>query len=194
VNFLMIFHRSIAVRRYQNHTAYRSLLRRDFQYRCAYCLTHEFYLGDEAGCCIDHHRPIKGRYASPDVINRPLARVQQTKCLRTGLVLPCRASHSIGRGDFVRRTSVFEAGKFLYPTLARGLMSRPISIGAVENTTNTKEIFGHHPKKSKRGNASLIHDPCQPEGDHDLHWDTLIDGRLEPKTLEGEYTVENLKL
>jgi len=41
---------------------------------------------------------------------RPLARVQQNKCLRAGLVPPCRASHSIGRGNLVRRTSVFESG------------------------------------------------------------------------------------
>ena len=39
----MIFHRSIPKRRYQDYTAYRPLLRHDFQFRCAYCLTQEFY-------------------------------------------------------------------------------------------------------------------------------------------------------
>lgn len=65
----MIFHRSIPERVYLDYTAYRALLRRDFQYRCAYCLMQEFYLGGEAGCCIDHHHPIKGLYGRPDLIN-----------------------------------------------------------------------------------------------------------------------------
>ncbi len=53
---------------YSDYTQYRSLLRTDFQYRCAYCLRHEFFLGGEAGCCIDHHRPIRGAYAHPELI------------------------------------------------------------------------------------------------------------------------------
>ena len=63
----MIFRRSVPPRRYRDYTRYRSLLRRDFQYRCAYCLTHERYLGGEAGCAIDHHRPQRGLYARPDL-------------------------------------------------------------------------------------------------------------------------------
>lgn len=63
----MIFHRSIPPRLYRDYTDYRPLLRHDFQYRCAYCLMHEFFLGGEAGCCIDHHRPVNGRYARPDL-------------------------------------------------------------------------------------------------------------------------------
>jgi hypothetical protein len=63
----MIFHRSVPPRRYRDYTRYRLLLRRDFQYRCAYCLTHERYLGGEAGCTIDHHRPQQGPYARPDL-------------------------------------------------------------------------------------------------------------------------------
>ncbi len=64
----MIFRRSVPPRRYRDYTKYRSLLRNDFRYRCAYCLMHEFYLGGEAGLCVEHHRPVKGRYARPDLI------------------------------------------------------------------------------------------------------------------------------
>ena len=63
----MIFHRSVPPRRYRDYRRYRALLRRDFQYRCAYCLTHERYLGGEAGCTIDHHRPRQGPHARPDL-------------------------------------------------------------------------------------------------------------------------------
>src|SRR5579871_1556139 len=63
----MIFPRSVPPRRYRDYTRYRPLLRADFQYRCAYCLTHERYLGGEAGCAIDLHRPQQGPYARPDL-------------------------------------------------------------------------------------------------------------------------------
>ena len=63
----MLFFRSVTQRRYRDYTRYRSLLRRDFQYRCAYCLTHERYLGGEAGCTIDHYRPQRGPYARTDL-------------------------------------------------------------------------------------------------------------------------------
>jgi len=49
---------------------------------------------------------------------------QQQGISRAGLVPPCRASHSnpnaetkTFKGDFVRRTSVFQAGTFLYPMM-----------------------------------------------------------------------------
>jgi hypothetical protein len=64
----MIFQRSIPTKTYADYTLYRPLLRRDFQYRCAYCLRHEYFLGGEAGCCIDHRQPVKGPYARPDLI------------------------------------------------------------------------------------------------------------------------------
>lgn len=64
----MIFRRSLPQRPYQDYIDYRPLLRHDFQYRCAYCLMHEYYLGGEAGCCIDHHRPLHGPHARPDLI------------------------------------------------------------------------------------------------------------------------------
>ena len=65
----MVFVRRILSRAYADYTRYRPFLRQDFQHRCAYCLTHEFYLGGEAGCEIDHHRPQRGSYARPDLAN-----------------------------------------------------------------------------------------------------------------------------
>ena len=63
----MIFQRSTPPRNYRDYTRYRKLLRGDFQYRCAYCLTHEASLGGEANFSIDHHRPLGGTYARPDL-------------------------------------------------------------------------------------------------------------------------------
>jgi len=65
----MRFLRSIPKRRYQKYSAYRPLLRSDFQYRCAYCLTHESHLGGEANFAIDHHRPRHGAFARPDLLS-----------------------------------------------------------------------------------------------------------------------------
>jgi hypothetical protein len=65
----MIFIRSLRTRTYLNYTKYRPFLRQDFRFRCAYCLIHEFYLGGEAGCEIDHHRPQNGQWARPDLIS-----------------------------------------------------------------------------------------------------------------------------
>jgi hypothetical protein len=64
----MIFPRSVPERLYRDYTDYRPLLRWDFRYRCAYCLTHEYFLGGEAGCCIDHYRPVHGPFARPDLV------------------------------------------------------------------------------------------------------------------------------
>lgn len=64
----MLFLRSIPERLFRDYADYRFLLRQDFQHRCPYCLMHEYYLGGEAGCCIDHYRPIHGRYARPDLV------------------------------------------------------------------------------------------------------------------------------
>ena len=63
----MLFTRSVPKRRYRDYTRYRDLLRRDFQYRCAYCLIHEFHNGGAANFAIDHHRPMRGVYARPDL-------------------------------------------------------------------------------------------------------------------------------
>ena len=64
----MIFTRCIPPRRWRDYTRYRSHLRRDFLHRCAYCLSHERFLGGEAGCAIDHHRPVRGPFARPDLL------------------------------------------------------------------------------------------------------------------------------
>jgi len=64
----MIFRRSQPARLYRDYTEYRALLRQDFHYRCAYCLTHEYFVGGEAGCTIDHHRPLRGPHARPDLL------------------------------------------------------------------------------------------------------------------------------
>lgn len=63
----MHFPRSVPKRRYADYRRYRPLLRQDFLFRCAYCLRHEFFVGGEAGCSIDHHRPIAGPFARPDL-------------------------------------------------------------------------------------------------------------------------------
>lgn len=64
----MIFQRSQPARLSRDYTEYRALLRQDFHYRCAYCLTHEYFVGGEAGCTIDHHRPRRGPHARPDLL------------------------------------------------------------------------------------------------------------------------------
>ncbi len=55
----MIFRRSSNVPVLSDYHQYRdSYLRPDFRYRCAYCLTHEFYFLQGDGGEIDHHRPL----------------------------------------------------------------------------------------------------------------------------------------
>lgn len=55
----MIFRRSPNVPHLSDYREYRDpYLRPDFQYRCAYCLTHEFYFLQGDGGEIDHHRPL----------------------------------------------------------------------------------------------------------------------------------------
>jgi 5-methylcytosine-specific restriction endonuclease McrA len=65
----VLFHRTVPSVLYADYTRFRPLLRQDFRFRCAYCLTHEFYVGGEAGCEIDHHRPQNGPFARPDLVN-----------------------------------------------------------------------------------------------------------------------------
>ena len=55
----MIFRRSPGVPPLNDYRAYRDpYLRPDFGYRCAYCLTHEFYFLQGDGGEIDHFRPL----------------------------------------------------------------------------------------------------------------------------------------
>lgn len=65
----MIFLRSVPLHTYADYLQYRPLLRRDFQHLCAYCLRHEFFVGGEAGCCINHRHPVNGPYARPDLLS-----------------------------------------------------------------------------------------------------------------------------
>jgi uncharacterized protein (TIGR02646 family) len=64
----MIFTRNPPPQKYKDYTRYRPSLRRDFKNRCAYCLTHEYFVGGEAGFEIDHYRPQNGMYARPDLV------------------------------------------------------------------------------------------------------------------------------
>ena len=54
----MIFQRSADVPQFSRYQDYRLYLRFDFQYCCAYCLTHERYFLDGEAGEIDHHRPL----------------------------------------------------------------------------------------------------------------------------------------
>ena len=55
----MIFRRSPDVPALDDPLDYRDLyLRPDFQFRCAYCLTHEYYFLDGEAGEVDHHRPL----------------------------------------------------------------------------------------------------------------------------------------
>jgi hypothetical protein len=65
----MVFSRSKPPSKFSDYRRYRLLLRSDFRFRCAYCLRPEYFLGGEAGCCIDHHRPVGGSHGGPDLIN-----------------------------------------------------------------------------------------------------------------------------
>jgi len=59
----VIFRRSVNVPRFSDYHLYRDpYLRPDFQYRCAYCLTHEFYFLQGDGGEIDHHRPLHAAF------------------------------------------------------------------------------------------------------------------------------------
>lgn len=64
----MVFKRSVPKRKYKRYEAYRSLLRKDFQCRCAYCTRQEGHNGGEANFCIDHYRPKDGPAGRPDLI------------------------------------------------------------------------------------------------------------------------------
>lgn len=62
----MIFRRSPDVPPQETYAAYRPFLRRDFDFRCAYCLRHEFFFGGGEAGEIDHFCP---RHLFPDLLN-----------------------------------------------------------------------------------------------------------------------------
>ena len=55
----MIFRRVLNVPKFKNYLDYRPFLRRDFEYRCAYCLRHEFFFGGGEAGEVDHLRPLR---------------------------------------------------------------------------------------------------------------------------------------
>lgn len=55
----MIFHRTLNVPELKSYLDYRPILRHDFEYRCAYCLRHEFFFGGSEAGEVDHHRPVR---------------------------------------------------------------------------------------------------------------------------------------
>ena len=100
----MVFTRRVLTRTYTDYTRYRRYLRPDFLYRCAYCLRHEYFLGGEAGCVIDHHRPQGGPHARPDLV-----------CFYGNLYWCCNECNSI-KGDTWPSPEEYEAGRrFLDP-------------------------------------------------------------------------------
>lgn len=62
----MIFQRSPGVPAQNEYESYRPFLRRDFEFRCAYCLRHEFFFGGGEAGEIDHFRP---RHLFPHLLN-----------------------------------------------------------------------------------------------------------------------------
>lgn len=62
----MIFQRSADVLVQNSYEAYRPFLRRDFDFRCAYCLRHEFFFGGGEAGEVDHFRP---RHLFPALLN-----------------------------------------------------------------------------------------------------------------------------
>ena len=62
----MIFRRSSEVPEQNEYESYRPWLRQDFEFRCAYCLRHEFFFGGGEAGEIDHFRP---RHLFPSRVN-----------------------------------------------------------------------------------------------------------------------------
>lgn len=63
----MIFLRSTPPRAFADYNSYRPYVRKDFQYRCAYCLRHEGHNGGEANFELDHYHPVRGAFGRPDL-------------------------------------------------------------------------------------------------------------------------------
>ncbi|WP_395137785.1 HNH endonuclease [Armatimonas sp.] len=103
----MVFTRRVLTRTYTDYTRYRPFLRQDFLYRCAYCLRHEYFLGGEAGCVIDHHRPQGGSYARPDLI-----------CVYENLYWCCNECNSIKGDTWPSSAEYTAARRFLDPCQA----------------------------------------------------------------------------
>lgn len=82
----MIFRRSLDVPALRDYRAYRDpYLRPDFQYRCAYCLTHEFYFLQGDGGEIDHHRPLNAEGRDFSCLRNDYANPEQRSALLSHL-------------------------------------------------------------------------------------------------------------
>ena len=103
----MLFTHSQPPKRYKDYRLYRSLLRKDFRYRCAYCLRQEFYLGGREGCCIDHHHPVHGPSGKPLL-----------ECEYTNLYWVCRACNEYKADQWPTESEQRQGLRFLDPCLA----------------------------------------------------------------------------
>ena len=97
----MIFQRSGDIPATNDYEAYRPSLRRDFEYRCAYCLRHEFFFGGGEAGEIDHHRP---RHLFPDLIAE-----------YSNLYWSCRKCNAVKSGKWPSKEQVERGLRFLDP-------------------------------------------------------------------------------
>lgn len=130
----MIFNRTQAVPMLSEYEDYRPYLCRDFDYRCAYCLRHEFFFGGGEAGEIDHHRP---RHLFPALTAE-----------YSNLYWSCRKCNAVKGGKW--------------------------------------------PSAEQMENGIRFLDPCVE--DHDDHWTVQADGTLEPLTLVGRYTIQQIRL
>ena len=99
----MIFRHSSNVPEQVEYEAYRPYLRQDFEFRCAYCLRHEFFFGGGEAGEIDHFRP---RYLFPDLVNE-----------YENLYWSCRKCNAVKGGKWPSETQMEQGLRFLNPCL-----------------------------------------------------------------------------
>ena len=97
----MIFRRSSEVPEQSGYEAYRRWLRQDFEFRCAYCLRHEFFFGGGEAGEIDHFCP---RYLFPDRVNE-----------YGNLYWSCRKCNAVKGGKWPSEAQMGRGLRFLDP-------------------------------------------------------------------------------
>jgi hypothetical protein len=97
----MIFQRSSDVPEQKQYEAYRPFLRRDFEFRCAYCLRHEFFFGGGEAGEIDHFRP---RHLFPEM-----------KTVYPNLYWSCRKCNTFKGGKWPSEAQTARGLRFLDP-------------------------------------------------------------------------------
>lgn len=97
----MIFRRSDDVPEQERYEAYRPFLRQDFEFRCAYCLRHEFFFGGGEAAEVDHFRP---RHLFPDLENE-----------YPNLYWSCRKCNAIKGGKWPSEAQTERGLRFLDP-------------------------------------------------------------------------------